>query len=56
MRTPDNSKYVGCFIDKQDFIDLAEVIYKAGKAGKNWAISPIPDSHLPRFDLLYKGY
>ncbi len=41
---------------KQDFIDLTEVVYRGAKAGKNFVVSPVPDAHLARFEIYYKGF
>lgn len=55
FRTQDHTKWIGAFQNKQDFIDLVEVIYKGGLYGKYIVDSPIPRNRVPQYEIFYQG-
>ncbi|KAI8804589.1 mitosis protein DIM1-domain-containing protein [Cladochytrium replicatum] len=52
--TPDHTKWIGAFVDKQDCIDLVETILRGAKKDKFIVDSPIDRSRVPHYTLIYK--
>lgn len=64
--TPDHTKFIGAFAEKQDCIDLIETIYRVSPPptrysqsqgamrGKYIVNSPIDPSHIQKYDLIYR--
>lgn len=53
--SPDHTKWIGAFHNKQDFLDVVETIFRGAMKGKVIVTCPLPPERVPRFELLYKG-
>ncbi|KAK8794453.1 hypothetical protein WA171_003575 [Blastocystis sp. BT1] len=52
---PDNTKWIGAFHTKQDFIDVVETVYKGGLYGKYIVTCPLPQDRIPQYELFYSS-
>mmetsp|Transcript_13211 Transcript_13211/g.33715 ORF Transcript_13211/g.33715 Transcript_13211/m.33715 type:complete len:151 (+) Transcript_13211:47-499(+) len=52
--TQDHTKWVGPFVDKQDFIDLVWTFYRGAVRGKLIVQCPIDSSRVPKYQLFYQ--
>ena len=54
FRTPDHTKFIGSFEEKQDFIDVVETIFRGAMKGKVMVHSPLDASKIPKYELIFK--